>query len=159
MSKQPPPAPTASAVGPCPTVIKIVGRPGTGSLHSTIAPPDHSLCPGQTLNKSHHKGELHHQKCKGYLRPTTRTHHTSGSHREDPQPIPMQSPLHKVQQMPGPRAQHKQLPKYTHNTCPHCAGPHSYGECMSKGNPRSRQCGNCKGSHGAAYKLPCLHHT
>ena len=28
MSKQPPPAPTASAVGPCPTVIKIVGRPG-----------------------------------------------------------------------------------------------------------------------------------
>ena len=25
MSKQPPPAPTASAVGPCPTVIQIVG--------------------------------------------------------------------------------------------------------------------------------------
>ena len=41
MSKQPPPAPTASEVGPCPTVIKIVGRPGTGSLLSTIAPPDH----------------------------------------------------------------------------------------------------------------------
>ena len=41
MSKQPPPAPTASAVGPCPTVIQIVGRPGTGSLLSTIAPPDH----------------------------------------------------------------------------------------------------------------------
>ena len=41
MSKQPPPAPTASAVGPCPTAIKIVGRPGTGSLPSTIAPPDH----------------------------------------------------------------------------------------------------------------------
>ena len=41
MSKQPPPAPTASAVGPCPTVIKIVGRPGTGSLPSTFAPPDH----------------------------------------------------------------------------------------------------------------------
>ena len=40
MSKQPPPAPTASAVGPCPTVIHIVGRPGTGSLPSTIAPPD-----------------------------------------------------------------------------------------------------------------------
>ena len=33
MSKPPPPAPTASAIGPCPTVIKIVGRPGTGSLH------------------------------------------------------------------------------------------------------------------------------
>ena len=28
MSKQPPPAPTASAVGPCPTIIQIVGRPG-----------------------------------------------------------------------------------------------------------------------------------
>ena len=41
MSKQPPPAPTASAVGPCPTVIQIVGRPDTGSLPSTIAPPDH----------------------------------------------------------------------------------------------------------------------
>ena len=41
MPKQPPPAPTASAVGPCPTVIQIVGRPGTGSLPRTIAPPDH----------------------------------------------------------------------------------------------------------------------
>ena len=41
MSKQPPPAPTTRAVGPCPTVIQIVGRPGTGSLPSTIAPPDH----------------------------------------------------------------------------------------------------------------------
>ena len=41
MSKPPPPAPTASAIGPCPSVIKIVGRPGTGSLPSTIAPPDH----------------------------------------------------------------------------------------------------------------------
>ena len=41
MSKPPPPAPTASAIGPCPTVIKIVGRPGTGSLPSIIAPPDH----------------------------------------------------------------------------------------------------------------------
>ena len=37
MSKQPPSAPTASAVGSCPTVIQIVGRPGTGSLPSTIA--------------------------------------------------------------------------------------------------------------------------
>ena len=41
MSKQPPSAPTASEIGPCPTVIKIVGRPGTGSLPSTFAPPDH----------------------------------------------------------------------------------------------------------------------
>ena len=28
---------------PLPTVIQIVGRPGTGSLPSTIAPPDHPL--------------------------------------------------------------------------------------------------------------------
>ena len=41
MSEQPPPAPIASAVGPCPTVIQIVGRPGTGRLPSTIALPDH----------------------------------------------------------------------------------------------------------------------
>ena len=39
MSKQPPPAPTGRTIGPCPTVIKIVGRPGTGSLPSTIRPP------------------------------------------------------------------------------------------------------------------------
>ena len=37
MSKQPPPAPTASAIGPCPTIIQSVGRPGTGSLSRTIA--------------------------------------------------------------------------------------------------------------------------
>ena len=43
MSKQPAPAPPARAVGPCPTAIQIVGRPGTGSLPSTIAPPDHPL--------------------------------------------------------------------------------------------------------------------
>ena len=30
MSKQPPPAPTASAVGPCPAIIQTVGRLGTG---------------------------------------------------------------------------------------------------------------------------------
>ena len=41
MSEQPPPAPTASAIGPCPTIIQIVGRRGTGSLPRTIAPPDH----------------------------------------------------------------------------------------------------------------------
>ena len=41
MSKQPPPASTASAIGPCPTIIQIVGRPGTGSLPSTIALHDH----------------------------------------------------------------------------------------------------------------------
>ena len=41
MSKQPPPAPTASTVGPCPTLLQISRTPGTGSLPSTIAPPDH----------------------------------------------------------------------------------------------------------------------
>ena len=49
MSKPPPPAPTASAIGPCPTVIKIVGRPGTGSLPNTIAPPDHPRQARQSL--------------------------------------------------------------------------------------------------------------
>ena len=32
---------TPPEVGPCPTVIKIGGRPGTGSLPSTFALPDH----------------------------------------------------------------------------------------------------------------------
>ena len=41
MSKQSPSAPTASAVGPCPTIIQTVGRTGTGSLPRTIARPDH----------------------------------------------------------------------------------------------------------------------
>ena len=55
MSKQPPPAPTASAVGPCPTVFKIVGRPGTGSLPSTFAPPD------QPPTKIEEKGKVDSQ--------------------------------------------------------------------------------------------------
>ena len=40
MSKPPPTAPTASAIGPCPTVIKIVGRPGT-ALEVYPAPSHH----------------------------------------------------------------------------------------------------------------------
>ena len=32
MSKPTPPAPTESAIGPCPTIIKIVGRPGEGKI-------------------------------------------------------------------------------------------------------------------------------
>ena len=52
MSKQPPSAPTASAVGPCPTIIKPVGRPRTGSLPTTIAPPDHpNLTKGHSSSK------------------------------------------------------------------------------------------------------------
>ena len=39
-----PPAPIASATGPCPpTIIQIVGRPCTGSLPRTITPPDHPI--------------------------------------------------------------------------------------------------------------------
>ena len=57
MSKEPPPAPTASAVGPCPTVIQIVGRPGTGSLPRTIAPPDNThrtrSFPGADIGSDH----------------------------------------------------------------------------------------------------------
>ena len=48
MSKQPPPTPTASAIGLCPAIIQIVGRPGTRSLPGTIAPhtppPLHTYC-------------------------------------------------------------------------------------------------------------------
>ena len=53
MSIQPPPAPTASAVGPCPTVIQSEGRPETGSLPSTIAPPDHPRQDGKGLLRIH----------------------------------------------------------------------------------------------------------
>ena len=49
MSKQPPPAPTASAIGPCPTIIQIVGHPDTGSLPRAIAPPDHPLQGGGVM--------------------------------------------------------------------------------------------------------------
>ena len=56
MSKQPPPAPTASTVGPCPTEIQIVGRPGTRSLPRTIALPDHPLntikCPSSSTQQN-----------------------------------------------------------------------------------------------------------
>ena len=48
MSKQPPTAPTASTVAPCPTVIQIVGRPGTGRLPWAVAPPDHPLSGSNT---------------------------------------------------------------------------------------------------------------
>ena len=50
MSKQPSPAPTASAVGPCPTVIQIVGRPGTGRVYP--APSHHPTTPLQFMIKS-----------------------------------------------------------------------------------------------------------
>ena len=43
MSKQPPPAPTASTIGPCHIIIQFVGRPCTGSLPRAIAPPHHPL--------------------------------------------------------------------------------------------------------------------
>ena len=46
MSKRHSPAPTASTVGTCPTLFQFVGRPGTGSLPSTIAPRP----PPPTLN-------------------------------------------------------------------------------------------------------------
>ena len=68
MSKQPPPAPTCttSAVGPCPTVIQIVGRPSTGSLPSTIALPDH---PPITKKVSHYKTRPNHSKHKTSILP------------------------------------------------------------------------------------------
>ena len=48
MSKQPPPAPTASAVGPCPTIIQIVEGPG---LEVYPAPPVHPLGGAKVLGK------------------------------------------------------------------------------------------------------------
>ena len=67
MSKSPPPAPTASAIGPCPTVITIVGRPGTGSLPSTIAPPDHPPPPPKRRSLVKKKVRKHKIKTKGLL--------------------------------------------------------------------------------------------
>ena len=43
MSEQPPPAPTARAIALALLSSKLVGRPGTESLPSTFAPPDHPL--------------------------------------------------------------------------------------------------------------------
>ena len=64
MSKQPPPAPIASTVGPCPTIIQIVGRPGTGSLPSTNAPPDHPLYDWKEL---YTLADLNHRHMKSYF--------------------------------------------------------------------------------------------
>ena len=56
MSKQPPPAPTASTVGPCSTIFQTIIRShGTGSLPSTIAPPDHPKdAPALKVTQCHH---------------------------------------------------------------------------------------------------------
>ena len=55
MSKQHPPAPATSAIGPWPSIIQIVGRPGTGSLPRTIAPPDHPTDGGVRIHQLHIK--------------------------------------------------------------------------------------------------------
>ena len=53
MSKQPPPAPIASAIGPCPTIIQISRTPRhwkfTQRLHTTRPPP----CKNEQVNKIH----------------------------------------------------------------------------------------------------------
>ena len=58
MSKQPPPAPTASTIGPCPTIIQIVGRPGTG-IHP--GPSHHPTTPRRkrTIGRSDPVSNLH----------------------------------------------------------------------------------------------------
>ena len=66
VQNKPPPAPTASAVGPCPTVVQIVGRPGTGSLPSTIAPPDHPRYGADTNVQPLTDGRTYTQKFGGY---------------------------------------------------------------------------------------------
>ena len=45
MSKPPPPAGTESAIGPCPTIIKLVGRP---ALKVYPAPSHHPISPSKT---------------------------------------------------------------------------------------------------------------
>ena len=52
MSKQPPTAPTTSAVGPCPTQIQFGRTPGTGGLPSIIAPHDRPP-PTHTHKRTH----------------------------------------------------------------------------------------------------------
>ena len=48
-----PPATTESAICPCPTIIQIVGLPGTGKLPRTIAPPDTPRLHSEPMRKSH----------------------------------------------------------------------------------------------------------
>ena len=66
MSKQPPPAPTERAVGPCPTLVQKVRRPGTGSLPSTIAPPDHP----QAVKKLYYFEKFGEQQQNHFRQPT-----------------------------------------------------------------------------------------
>ena len=75
-----PTAPTASATGPCPTIIHIVGCPGTGSLPRTIAPPNHpysySNCLAEAILMSTHNipfSILKHVTHKA-VRPGARAH-------------------------------------------------------------------------------------
>ena len=59
--KTTPPAPTASAVGPALLFTKLVGRIGTRSSPSTIAPPDHPYVltdKGKTICPPHFFGRL-----------------------------------------------------------------------------------------------------
>ena len=60
MSKQPPPAPTTSAVGPCPTVIQIEGRL---ALEVYPAPSHHPTTPHISLSE---RFGLFIQKVYGY---------------------------------------------------------------------------------------------
>ena len=66
MSKQPPPAPTASTIGPSPTIIQIVGRPGTGSSPRTIAPPDPPPWKSERCSKLCKASNQTHS-CYGYI--------------------------------------------------------------------------------------------
>ena len=54
MSKHPPPALTANAGGPCPTIIQIVGCLSTGSLPRAITPPNHPQCQKRLSSETIH---------------------------------------------------------------------------------------------------------
>ena len=56
------PAPTASAIGPCPTAIQIVGRPATESLPRTTVPPTPPPPPPRLLDDNYLYQVLHYRK-------------------------------------------------------------------------------------------------
>ena len=60
MSKRSPPVPVASAVGPCPTVIHIVGRLGTESLSR---PSHHPTSPRISRRVEHDRPQAHLHPC------------------------------------------------------------------------------------------------
>ena len=67
MSKQPPPAPTARAVGPCPTLIQTSRTPRHWKFiqdHRTTRPPPQNVEKHMELKKSNSAGDVENVKVK-----------------------------------------------------------------------------------------------